>query len=76
VEETSWYNDIVLGPLLPDALRSTIPHTAQTWLRNYIAGLLLYFASGGLWCLFIYHLKRDVFFPEGRADNRTKNERK
>lgn len=65
VEETSWYNDLVLGPLVPHHLRSKIPHIAQTWLRNYIAGLLLYFCSGGFWCLYIYHWKKHVYFPEG-----------
>lgn len=65
VEETSWYNDLVLGPLIPPHLRSKIPHTAQTWLRNYFAGLLIYFTTGGLWCLYIYYLKRHVYFPEG-----------
>lgn len=65
VEETSWYNDIVLGPFIPPDVRAKIPHTAQTWLRNYSAGLLIYFITGGLWCLYIYYWKRHVYFPNG-----------
>ncbi|KAG0582992.1 hypothetical protein M758_3G103300 [Ceratodon purpureus] len=65
VEETRWYNDIVLGWWLPRSVRDAIPHTLQTWLRNYLAGLLLYFSSGGLWCLYIYSWKGEHFFPAG-----------
>lgn len=65
VEETTWYNDLVLGFWLPVSVRDAIPHTLQTWLRNYVAGLILYFVSGGLWCLYVYRWKSDVFFPAG-----------
>lgn len=65
VEETTWYNDLVLGPWLPVSVREKIPHTLQTWLRNYVAGLILYFVSGGLWCLYVYTWKGEVFFPAG-----------
>lgn len=65
VDQTSSYNDLVLGPLIPPHLRSKIPHTAQTWLRNYLAGILIYFTFGGLWCLYLYYLKPDVYFPKG-----------
>ncbi|KAJ7542064.1 hypothetical protein O6H91_10G087700 [Diphasiastrum complanatum] len=65
VAETEWYNDIVLGPLLPKSVRLVIPHILQTWLRNYLAGLLVYFATGGLWCLYIYHWKAPFLFPDG-----------
>ncbi|KAL3596835.1 hypothetical protein D5086_008472 [Populus alba] len=42
----------------------TLPHFLQTWLRNYIAGTLLYFISGFLWCFYIYYLKRNVYVPK------------
>jgi lathosterol oxidase len=37
----------------------------QTWLRNYVAGIIVYFVSGGLWSLYVYSWKGDVFFPAG-----------
>lgn len=66
VEETRWYNDLVLGWWMPVSVREAIPNTLQTWLRNYVAGLLVYFISGGLWCLYIYSWKADHFFPTGQ----------
>lgn len=65
VEETSWYNDLVLGLWLPTSVRMRMPHILETWLRNYVAGIIVYFASGGLWCLYIYKWKKDFFFPAG-----------
>ncbi|TXG70058.1 hypothetical protein EZV62_004993 [Acer yangbiense] len=61
VEETALYNRIVLGNLLPNGLWVQLPHYLQTWLRNYIAGTFIYLASGFLWCLYIYYLKRNVY---------------
>lgn len=65
VAETSFYNRIVLGGLLPERLWTPLPHFVQGWLRNYIAGTLLYFISGFLWCFYIYYLKRSVYIPKG-----------
>lgn len=64
VEETSFYNRIVLGSLLPDAFWKPLPHICQTWLRNYIGGVLVYFLSGGLWCFYIYYWKRHLYLPK------------
>ncbi|XVF20763.1 hypothetical protein REPUB_Repub12eG0031100 [Reevesia pubescens] len=64
LDETTWYNNIVLGNLLPTNLWNPLPHFLQTWLRNYIAGSLLYFISGFLWCFYIYYLKRNVYVPK------------
>lgn len=65
LDETSLYNDIVLGHLLPSSWWVSLPRFIQTWLRNYIAGTLLYFISGFLWCFYIYYLKRNVYLPKG-----------
>ena len=65
VEETALYNRIVLGNLLPNGLWVQFPHYFQTWLRNYIAGTFIYLASGFLWCLYIYYLKRNVYVAKG-----------
>ncbi len=65
VEETQWYNDLVLGLWMPSRWRDKMPHTLQTLLRNYVAGLVVYFMSGGLWCWYVYKLKGHFFFPNG-----------
>nr|ARL62107.1 delta(7)-sterol-C5-desaturase [Calotropis procera] len=64
VQETSFYNDIVLRFLLPESWWISLPHFLQGWLRNYLAGTLLYFISGFLWCFYIYYLKRNVYLPK------------
>jgi hypothetical protein len=67
VEETQWYNDLVLGLWMPSRWRDKMPHTLQTFLRNYVAGLVVYFMSGALWCWYVYKLKGHHFFPNGKA---------
>ncbi|XXG83717.1 hypothetical protein AAC387_Pa10g1409 [Persea americana] len=64
VKETSFYNQIVLGSLVPQSLWNPLPHVLQTWLRNYIGGVLLYLLSGGLWALYIYYWKRNLYLPK------------
>ncbi|ONK81676.1 uncharacterized protein A4U43_C01F31740 [Asparagus officinalis] len=64
VEETEWYNDIVLTALLPGWAWKPLPRPIRTWLRNYIGGTLIYFISGFLWCFYIYYLKRNVYLPK------------
>jgi hypothetical protein len=67
VEETQWYNDLVLGLWMPSRWRDKMPHTLQTFFRNYVAGLVVYFMSGGLWCWYVYKLKGHFFFPNGKV---------
>ncbi|EYU44619.1 hypothetical protein ABFS82_08G070100 [Erythranthe guttata] len=64
VEETSRYNDIVLGSLLPANWLAPLPHFFRGWLRNYIGGTFIYLISGTLWCFYIYYLKRNVYLPK------------
>ncbi|GAY43871.1 Delta(7)-sterol-C5(6)-desaturase 1 [Citrus sinensis] len=64
VDETTLYNRIVLANLLPSKWWDPLPHVLQTWLRNYIAGTLLYLVSGLLWCFYVYYLKRNVYVPK------------
>ncbi|XP_009404498.2 delta(7)-sterol-C5(6)-desaturase [Musa acuminata AAA Group] len=66
VEETDWYNGIVLDALLPGggAAWRRLPRPLQSWLRNYLGGNILYLASGFLWCFYIYHWKRNVYVPK------------
>ncbi|XP_043698606.1 delta(7)-sterol-C5(6)-desaturase-like [Telopea speciosissima] len=64
VNETNFFNRIVLGSLLPDNLWKPLPHFLQSWIRNYIGGTLVYFVSGFLWCFYIYYLKRNVYIPK------------
>lgn len=65
VEDTDLYNRIVLGTLLPHFVWGPLPHFLQTWLRNYLGGVLLYLLSGLLWCFYIYYWKRNVYVPKG-----------
>lgn len=67
VDETTLYNRIVLANLLPFKWWDPLPHVLQTWLRNYIAGTLLYLVSGLLWCFYVYYLKRNVYVPKGNV---------
>ncbi|KAJ4794338.1 Delta(7)-sterol-C5(6)-desaturase [Rhynchospora pubera] len=64
VAETSWYNEIVLGSIVPGDAWRRLPHFFQSWLRNYLGGTLVYFLSGFLWCLVIYYWKRNVYVPK------------
>ncbi|XP_050229757.1 delta(7)-sterol-C5(6)-desaturase-like [Mercurialis annua] len=70
LEETALYNNIVLGHLVPSDWWHPLPRFFQTWLRNYIAGTLLYFISGFLWCFYIYYLKRNVYVPKDAIPTR------
>ncbi|XP_024015718.1 putative Delta(7)-sterol-C5(6)-desaturase 2 isoform X2 [Eutrema salsugineum] len=70
VDETTFYNRIVLSYLLPSNLWEPLPHFLQTWLRNYLAGNLLYFISGFLWCFYIYYLKLNVYVPKDSIPTR------
>ncbi|XP_061349378.1 delta(7)-sterol-C5(6)-desaturase-like isoform X2 [Gastrolobium bilobum] len=65
VEDTDWYNRILLGTLLPQCVWVPLPRFLQTWLRNYIGGVLLYFISGFSWCFYIYYWKDAI--PSRRA---------
>jgi lathosterol oxidase len=67
LDETTMFNNIVLRHLLPSSWWVTLPHFLQTWLRNFVAGTLLYFISGLLWCFYIYYLKRNVYVPKGNG---------
>lgn len=65
VEETDWYNGIVLDAVVPGGAWKRLPRPLQSWLRNYIGGTALYLVSGFLWCFYIYYLKRNVYVPKG-----------
>ncbi|KAK2652283.1 hypothetical protein Ddye_012139 [Dipteronia dyeriana] len=69
-EETALYNRIVVGNLFPYGLWVQLPHFLQTWLRNYIAATFIYLASGFLWCLYIYYLKRNVYVAKDSIPSR------
>nr|XP_043613243.1 delta(7)-sterol-C5(6)-desaturase-like [Erigeron canadensis] len=69
-KETNLYNQMVLGTLLPGQLWTPLPHFFQAWLRLYLAATLCYFISAGLWSLYIYHFKRNVFLPEAAMPSR------
>lgn len=63
-EETEWYNNIVLF-FIPTELRNALPHTVESWIRNYVAGVLVYFLTGGLWSLYVYKMRGSYFYAPG-----------
>ncbi|RZS06593.1 hypothetical protein BHM03_00037279 [Ensete ventricosum] len=67
VEETDWYNGIVLDAVVPGGAWKRLPRPLQSWLRNYIGVTALYLVSGFLWCFYIYYLKRNVYVPKDDA---------
>ncbi|KAF7129168.1 hypothetical protein RHSIM_Rhsim10G0068800 [Rhododendron simsii] len=70
VEETSLYNRLVLGSLLPGGAWEPLPHFLQTWLRNYVMESLIYLVSGFLWCFYIYYLYPNAFLPKDAIPSR------
>ncbi|CAH1454696.1 unnamed protein product [Lactuca virosa] len=70
IKETTLYNQLVLGSLLPENLWTPLPHAVQGWLRNYIAATILYFVSGFLLCFYIYHFKRNILLPKDAIPSR------
>ncbi|KAJ8442483.1 hypothetical protein Cgig2_022366 [Carnegiea gigantea] len=64
VEETKFYNRIVLGPILPSAVWEPLPHFLQTWLRCYIGAVHVYLVSALGWSCVIYYWKRNLYVPE------------
>ncbi|KAJ7975755.1 delta(7)-sterol-C5(6)-desaturase-like [Quillaja saponaria] len=64
VDETNFYNSILLSTLLPERLWVPLPHVLQSWLRNTIGGSIVYLLSGFFWCFYIYYWKRNVYVPK------------
>jgi hypothetical protein len=64
-EETEWYNEILLGAVVPGDWRRGLPHPLQSWLRKCVGTYLLYFATGFPWCFVIYYWKRQAYFRDG-----------
>lgn len=67
VEETEWYNSIVLG-LLPESWWVPYPRLVQTWLRNYVGATLIYLLSSLFWSLYMYgwRRRRTVYVPRDK----------
>ncbi|KAJ7975754.1 delta(7)-sterol-C5(6)-desaturase-like, partial [Quillaja saponaria] len=64
VDETYFYNSILLSTLLPERLWVPLPRVLQSWLRNTIGGTILYLLSGFFWCFYIYYWERNVYVPK------------
>jgi hypothetical protein len=65
VQEADWYNEILLGAVVPGDWWRGMPHPMRSWLRNTVGGFLLYFLTGFLWCFVIYYWKRHAYIPKG-----------
>lgn len=66
-EETQCFNDLVLF-FIPSNYKSHLPHLVQTWLRNYVAGLSVYFLSAGIISFFLYGFPKNSVIPEDPAE--------
>ncbi|KAM0897351.1 hypothetical protein ACQ4PT_022614 [Festuca glaucescens] len=64
LEETGWYNEMLLSVVLPGHWWRMLPHLVQSWLRNCIGVYLMYFIIGFLWCFVIYHWKQHDYVPK------------
>ncbi|XP_031499580.1 delta(7)-sterol-C5(6)-desaturase 1-like [Nymphaea colorata] len=76
VRQTKLINEVILGGLLPAGgggmlSWKELPHFGQTWLRNVLSVGAVYFVTCGLWCFYIYYLKRHVYFPSGSIPKRS-----
>ncbi|KAM0885503.1 hypothetical protein ACQ4PT_030293 [Festuca glaucescens] len=64
-EEADWYNEVVLGAVVPGEWWHGLPHPLRSWLRNTVGVYLIYFVSGFLWyCFVIYYWKRNAYIPK------------
>ena len=43
-----------------------MPRTVESWLRNWIACMAMYYAVGALWAYYIYWCYGNVFFGPGK----------
>ena len=61
-------NALLTWLVLPAWLRESLPHMLACWMRNMLAGWLLYFIVGGAWAYWIYGARVDYHFTSlGRA---------
>lgn len=65
-EENDWKNDLILGWWLPADWRDAMPRPVQTWLRNYVVSLAIYFSVAGLWAYYVYFAFGDRLFEQGK----------
>ena len=61
IEFDMWKNELIL----PTSWYQTMPHIAAVWMRNFVAGSILYYTVGGLWAAVIYGCQRHKYFPDG-----------
>ena len=59
-EENAWKNSLLMR-FLPDQW-GTLPHTVQSWLRNWAMCAVLYFVLNGVWSYYTYYVFGDKFF--------------
>lgn len=67
-EEARWKNKVVVGWFLSEDVRegrNHLPLWIVTWMRNYIAGLGMYFGICSLWCLVVYGVYGSKFYKPG-----------
>jgi lathosterol oxidase len=62
--ENAWKNDLVLW-VLPPGWRERMPTLVQSWARNWVLCMGLYFAVGAAWAYYTYYCFGDRLYPPG-----------
>ena len=65
LEEAQWKNKLMLGWLVPGDVQEELPLWVLTWMRNYVAGLAIYFGLCSAWCFVVYGVYGTHFYKEG-----------
>ncbi|KAG5179954.1 sterol C-5 desaturase [Tribonema minus] len=69
-EFNQWVNSYIIPEAwtaaADEALGPYAAHFVVMYFRDLVAGSIMYYTVSGLWHLYIYHLKRDKFFPDGQ----------
>eukprot|EP00616_Rhizochromulina_sp_CCMP1243_P018734 CAMPEP_0118961958 /NCGR_PEP_ID=MMETSP1173-20130426/468_1 /TAXON_ID=1034831 /ORGANISM="Rhizochromulina marina cf, Strain CCMP1243" /LENGTH=322 /DNA_ID=CAMNT_0006910167 /DNA_START=22 /DNA_END=990 /DNA_ORIENTATION=+ len=66
-----WINQMILPPAMlqyfEDRMTIKQAHYSVTYLRDFVAGTLLYYMVAGLWHLWIYHVRGERYFKKQGA---------
>lgn len=61
-DDMIWLNDTINSYLVPSVFDG-LSRELRTYVRNVIAGTLVYHVTAGLWALYIYVIRGKHFFP-------------
>lgn len=53
--------------MVPAPLWNALPSVLQSWLRNWVFSICIYFGLGFAWSYYIYHVFGTDLFPSGNV---------